>query len=207
MLSHFTLVFATFFILNACLASPDANQRPETGQVPLKSSATTPAHVAYQQVEWPELMPAEDLEALSNPPEYIVNIEDGSIEDQIGNQLKGAMESASDDRYQQALVSANVVSGMNNRNIRIPGFIVPLEFDDDQSITRFFLVPFFGACIHVPPPPPNQIILVDYPDGFKVSVLYDPVWISGKLKTTLTENDVAKSAYSMNMDKIEPYRE
>ena len=152
-------------------------------------------------------MPKKDLEALLNPPSYITDVEDGSLEDQISNQLQQSLATASDDRYQQALVSTKVVADLNKQSIRIPGFIVPLEFGDDQVITQFFLVPYFGACIHVPPPPPNQIILVNYPKGLKVDVLYEPFWIYGILKTTLTENTIATSAYSIEMSKYEVYKE
>ena len=140
-----------------------------------------------------------------NPPDYIDEIEDGSIEDQISSEVKNTIAAASDDRYQQALVSTRVKNALDNRVVRIPGFIVPLEFSDDQNVTQFFLVPYFGACLHVPPPPPNQIILVNYPQGLQLGALYDPFWITGKLSTTITENEVATSAYSIQMDDYQPY--
>ena len=159
----------------------------------------------FETIEWETLIHPDDLQALLNPPEYLANIEDGSFEDQISNGIRGAIEQANDDPYQQALVSTRVVSDMDGKGIRLPGFIVPLEFNDNQVITQFFLVPFFGACIHVPPPPPNQIILVNAPQGLVIEALYDPFWVSGTLHTTLTENDVATSAYSLDMDSFEPY--
>ncbi|NQX89485.1 MAG: DUF3299 domain-containing protein [Halioglobus sp.] len=158
-----------------------------------------------QTIEWTDLIPEEDLEALLNPPDYIDEIEDGSIEDQISSEVKNTIAAASDDRYQQALVSTRVKNALDNRVVRIPGFIVPLEFSDDQNVTQFFLVPYFGACLHVPPPPPNQIILVNYPQGLQLGALYDPFWITGKLSTTITENEVATSAYSIQMDDYQPY--
>jgi len=94
---------------------------------------------------------------------------------------------------------------MDGQAIRIPGFIVPIEFDDEQTITQFFLVPFFGACIHVPPPPPNQILFVEYPEGLKVDDLYDPFWLSGVVKIALTENNMATAAYSFKMQHYEIY--
>ena len=160
---------------------------------------------AFTTVKWVDLMPKEDLDAILNPPSYVTDIEDGSSEDQVVGKLKNNNVPASDDRYQQALVSKRVVPEMDGRAIRIPGFVVPLEFDDDQTITQFFLVPFFGACIHVPPPPPNQIILVDYSKGLILEALYDPFWISGVLKTSLTENDMATSAYSLKLHYYEAY--
>lgn len=159
----------------------------------------------YRTVEWPDLMPEEDLQALLNPPEALNDIPDGSAEDQISSQIQGAIAQASDSRYQQALVSTRVVPEFDGQKIRLPGFIVPLEFGEDQTITRFFLVPYFGACIHVPPPLPNQIVYAQYDKGFKLEALYDPFWLSGTLSTELIENDMATAAYSMTVDRLEPY--
>jgi len=151
-------------------------------------------------------MPQEDLDALMNPPEYLNDISDGSLEDQINSQLQGAM-SADDSRYQQALSSAQIKPEFNNKKVKIPAFIVPLEYDDEQKVTEFFLVPYFGACIHVPPPPPNQIIFAAYEEGMSLEALYDAFWIRGTLQTSLTENDTASSAYSIAIDSIELYTE
>lgn len=170
------------------------------------AAANKPAKpTEFKTIEWPDLMPQQDLDALLNPPEYLANIEDGSPEDQISSQISSSIAAAKDDRYQQALVSTNIKPEMNGQAVRIPGFIVPLEFSDEQVITEFFVVPFFGACIHVPPPPPNQIIYVKYPKGFKLESLYDPFWLSGVLKTTLIENDVATAAYAMEVHLMEDY--
>ena len=161
----------------------------------------------YKTVEWVDLLPKDDLEALLNPPEYVTNIEENSTEDVISNRLRSNASNAKADRYQQALNSSRIVSKMNGSAIRIPGFIVPLEFDDKQTITQFFLVPWFGACIHLPPPPPNQIILTNYPKGLKLESLYEPFWISGVLKTSLVENELASAAYVLEMNAYEPYSE
>lgn len=161
----------------------------------------------YTTIDWTDLIPQQDLEALENPPAYLDEIEDGSEEDQISGQLQSQRDIDPNDPYQQALVSTRIKPEYNNQLVRLPGFIVPLEFDDNQVVTRFFFVPFFGACIHVPPPPPNQIIYSKFDKGIQLEVLYDPFWIQGKLITELIENDVAKSAYTMEVDLIEPYEE
>lgn len=162
----------------------------------------------YRSIEWTDLMPREDLDALLKPPESLNDIPDGSAEDQIASQLQLAIKQASDSRYQQALVSTRVVPAFDGQAIRMPGFIVPLAFgEDEQRVTKFFLVPYFGACIHVPPPPPNQIVYAEYDKGFKLKSLYDPLWISGVLSTTLIENDMATAAYTIKVDRLEPYTE
>lgn len=159
----------------------------------------------YTVIEWLDLIPQDDLDALLNPPDYLNEIEDGSAEDQISSKISNTISAAKDDRYQQALVSTSIKSEMDGRSVRIPGYIVPLEFNGDQIVTEFFLVPFFGACIHVPPPPPNQIIYVRYPEGLTLEALYVPFWISGTLKTSLIENDMATAAYAMEMQSYEEY--
>tara|TARA_B110001469_G_scaffold124702_1_gene138833 strand:- start:749 stop:1327 length:579 start_codon:yes stop_codon:yes gene_type:complete len=162
---------------------------------------------AYRSIEWVDLLPKDDLDALMSPPEDINDIEDGSEYDQISNQLSNALSLASDSRYQQALTSVNVRPEYNKQKIRLPGFIVPITTNKDQRVTAFFLVPYFGACIHMPPPPPNQIIFAEYKEGVNGNSIYDPYWVEGTLYTTLTENDMATSAYSFTVDKVELYQE
>ena len=179
----------------------------DMAKIPTSSTLTSSTVTEFITVKWTDLMPKEDLDVLLNPPSYVTDIEDGSFEDQISNQIQNTLAEANDDRYQQALNSTGIIPEMNGKGIRIPGFIVPLEFDDEQTITQFFLVPFFGACIHVPPPPPNQIIFVNYPQGLKLKALYDPFWVKGILKTSLIKNDMATAAYSMDMQTYEAYTE
>ena len=73
---------------------------------------------------------------------------------------------------------------LNGSTVKIPGFVIPLE-GDENTVTEFLLVPYFGACIHVPPPPPNQIIYVKFPQGAPIQQLWDVVYVIGTLKTCL----------------------
>ena len=52
-----------------------------------------------------------------------------------------------------------IVEEYNGKQVKLPGFVVPLEYSDKGRVKEFLLVPYFGACIHYPPPPPNQISL------------------------------------------------
>jgi hypothetical protein len=74
-------------------------------------------------------------------------------------------------------VNENIVG----QTIRLPGYLLPLSMVDRKAV-EFLLVPTVGACIHVPPPPANQIVFVRYEDGFEIDGLYEPVWISGEIK-------------------------
>lgn len=172
----------------------------------------------FDPVQWVDLIPKSDLDALLNPPQSLLSIPDGSAEDfipedplaqAVENAIGGSQQlpSAEEQAYYAALKSTNINKEMTDKDVRIAGFIVPLEYGDDQVITEFFLVPYFGACIHVPPPPPNQIVYVKYPKGLTLDALYDPFWIEGKLQTEIVENDLALSAYSLSAEGVKPYSE
>jgi hypothetical protein len=160
----------------------------------------------YQTIEWADLLPDADFLALMEPPEELNNIEDGSLDDQLSSQVFNALSLAGDSRYQQALVSTNVRSEYNQQKVRIAGFVVPITAEG-QMVTEFFLVPYYGACIHMPPPPPNQLIFSQFSKSIKIDDIYYPYWVEGTLSTTLTENDLAISAYSLNIDNMSKYTE
>ena len=90
------------------------------------------------------------------------------------------------------------------KQIRIPGYVVPLDAERMQS-SEFLLVPYFGACVHSPLPPANQIILVKPPKGSKVRTM-DAIWVNGTLLEGKTNSDAGTSTYILNADKITPYR-
>ena len=184
-------------------------RRPGIAAVLLCSLWVAPAAESseYSNIAWTDLIPPEELEILRNPPAYITDVEEGSAEDKAGGQFRSSAAADSDDPYQRALASTNVNEALNGKEVRIPGFVVPLEFHDYNTITQFLLVPYFGACIHLPAPPPNQIILVNAPDGFELGALYEPFWFSGVMKTSVTENDTATSAYALDMQEFERYEE
>ena len=98
-----------------------------------------------------------------------------------------------------------IVPELNGKRVKVPGFVVPIDIDDQQVTTRFFLVPYFGACIHVPPPAPNQIIYVNYPEGLTLEALYQPYWIKGTLLTGMTSNEIATALYLMHANEYERY--
>ena len=99
----------------------------------------------------------------------------------------------------------NTVADLNNKKIRIPAYIVPLDFSAKGSYKEFLLAPYFGACIHTPPPPPNQIIYVKANPPAKIADIWGAVWAEGILTTTRHENGVGSAAYTLKLTKIEHY--
>ncbi len=90
--------------------------------------------------------------------------------------------------------------------VRIPGFVVPLEESKD-GVKEFLLVPYFGACIHSPPPPANQIIHVLPKSPAKSAKSMDAVWITGTLATLKTDSYMGAASYRIDATGVEPYAE
>jgi len=94
---------------------------------------------------------------------------------------------------------------LNNSRIKLPGHLVPLE-EVAAGHTEFLLVPYFGACIHTPPPPANQIVLVvpAKPAGGFRSM--DTVWVSGILRTTRSNSPMGASGYRLESAQVERFK-
>lgn len=108
------------------------------------------------------------------------------------------------DEQVQTNLDAPVIEELHGDKVRIPGYVVQLE-GDDRKVTEFLLVPYFGACIHVPPPPPNQIIHVRFPEGVPYSVTYDAVWVSGTINVDRKESDIAVTGYQIDAAEVVSY--
>lgn len=112
-----------------------------------------------------------------------------------------------------ALRALDVTSGdipkdlrsMNGMQIKIPGFIIPLE-DNQDIVKEFLFVPSPMACVHVPPPPPNQIIHVKMASGKIAKMSYGPVWLFGKLIISENAGKLIRSSYEMVGVVTEPYQ-
>ncbi|MBM4221962.1 MAG: DUF3299 domain-containing protein [Gammaproteobacteria bacterium] len=102
--------------------------------------------------------------------------------------------------------SSNPVHSLNGQYVKLPGYIVPLESDEGGLLQEFLLVPYFGACIHVPPPPPNQIVYVRLSKPFDFYDMSQPYWIIGTISTKRWAGEVADTDYVMAGDRIEMFR-
>ncbi len=106
---------------------------------------------------------------------------------------------------QQSLVGG-VREELDGSQVKIPGFVIPLE-GDENIITEFLLVPYFGACIHVPPPPPNQIIYVKFEEGAPIQQLWDVVYVVGTLKTEVISHELAETGYLIEGVAVQDYED
>ena len=159
----------------------------------------------FEEIEWIQLMPKDDLHALLNPPDFLVNIQDGSKQDSMASLSEVAEENEAVRRFEQALTSVRVIESFDKKAVKIPGFMVPLKSDEQQRVTEFFIVPYFGACLHMPPPPPNQMIYGKVTEGFKLSQLTEPFWFEGVIHIETTNNLTGTSTYTMVLDNIQVF--
>ena len=101
---------------------------------------------------------------------------------------------------------APVVDELDKKKIRIPGFAVPLA-GDEKGITEFLLVPYMGACIHVPAPPTNQIVYVEASKKpLSMQMIYDAFWVTGTISVSGRTSQYADTGYSLTADGFEVYQ-
>ncbi|GEM78920.1 DUF3299 domain-containing protein [Vibrio superstes] len=109
-------------------------------------------------------------------------------------------DETSTDVAEQPLIGT-VRSELNNTVVKIPGFVIPIE-GTSMAVKEFLLVPFYGACIHVPPPPQNQLIHVVMEDFAEIKGMWEVVYVTGTLTTQAFEHDLANVGYRIDGNKI-----
>jgi uncharacterized protein len=96
---------------------------------------------------------------------------------------------------------APLVTSLDGMKVRIGGYMVPLGFDGFE-VREFLLAPYVGACIHVPPPPPNQIIYVESAEGVNIDNPFEPVWVVGTLSTKSVTTELADVGYRIVAESV-----
>lgn len=148
-----------------------------------------------REIGWEELMPEGEEERLAQlyQQQMALLYSGGPI----------AEGSAADQMIQ--IGTFNTVAELNETKVRIPGYTVPFEFGANAEISEFLLVPYYGACLHAPPPPPNQTVFAITDEPIKLRNLAQAVWIEGTMFTQTQESELADAAYTIRVDKVETY--
>jgi hypothetical protein len=161
-----------------------------------------------QVMEWPDLVPPE-----GQGETVQFDIDTSSRE---GAPSKEDFPEFSEEDYNLALLDIGDMRSMqmqgsairtelDGRIVRIAGYVTPVGFDDTK-VTDFLLVPFLGACIHVPPPPANQIVYVGGVEGLSIEDLYEPIWVTGTLRANPVATVLADVGYRLENATVEPYQ-
>ena len=161
-------------------------------------SGTTPSAAAaagVRTIGWEALSPPE-----WDPFKEFRGVNLGALQD--GDPKAAEMMK----RMREVWDNAPVNRALVGQAVRIPGFVVPLE-DTKEGLKEFLLVPYFGACVHSPPPPSNQIIHVLPKSAVKGLRSMDAVWITGTLQNTQTDSYMGASSWRVEAVNVAPYTE
>jgi hypothetical protein len=155
--------------------------------IALALAATAPAIASdLREIDWLEMIPPDELAELEKMSEIQIDHNSETPAPVLG--------------------SARTVQKMDGVQGKLPGYIVPLATDERNRVTEFFLVPYYGACIHVPPPPANQIVYVKPDEPVENVQIWSPYWIEGTMQIRQQQNEVASASYSFDATRIVPYQ-
>lgn len=206
---------ALLLLLGGCAAETESDESGAADTVPVAETNAKPI-----ELTWEELMPkGEEAKLEELYSDYYAELERKFQEEMADSEAgEGAASTQSDPQSIASTIvegsandtmdqvgTFNVVEELNGKRIRLPGYVVPFDFNSDANYSEFLLVPYFGACLHTPPPPPNQIVFVKAEQAANIDNIYDPVWVEGVLKTGRFDSDLANSAYELTLDKVEAY--
>ncbi len=171
------------------------------------------AQDAVQTLRWEDLLPEGEDEILAALYSDFYKDQEKQLREQMPLSqaakaevdIMSLVEEGSADDTMEQIGTYNVVEDLNGARVRLPGYVVPLDFNAESEYDEFLLVPYFGACLHTPPPPPNQIIFVTSSPAQKIGDIYEPVWVEGVMKTGQFGSDLGNSAYELTLSKLEPY--
>jgi hypothetical protein len=157
------------------------------GGIPDKSS--------YRELRWEELMPPS-----WNPQKLFDTLKLDELSDDDPRAAK-ALEA-----FAEEWRNAPANKELQGKRIKIPGYVAPLDWENASGLKEFLLVPYFGACIHVPPPPANQIIHITMDTPLKKIGSMAAVWVYGELLLEMNDSGLmGASSYRMKPDKVEAY--
>jgi hypothetical protein len=181
--------------LGLCVLATAAGAAATSASQPIGGSGVSQPVAAgtFREIKWDDLVPKDwdPLKQFKNINFSLMNDSDPRANEMLK-------------RMRETWDNAPTNNEMDGASVRIPGYLVPLE-ETKAGLKEFLLVPYFGACIHTPPPPANQIIYVKAekpPKGFHSM---DTVWVSGTLKTLRSDSYMGASGYRMDAMVVERY--
>lgn len=150
-------------------------------------SVVNPCFAAsYAEITWDTLVPQEARTLLrKTKPRYVDHSGDAATQEFSKGHLM-------------------LESSLSEKQVRMPGFVVPIDTDGSQ-VFSFFLVPYFGACIHVPPPPPNQLVFITATQGIEIDSINIPIWVEGTMSLDPTAHSLGYSGYKLTLDSYDIY--
>ena len=180
----------------ALLAAPLANaQTSERRTGERLAPPAAKASASYREIGWEDLLPKG-----WDPMAPFKGLDLARLNDRDPRAIE-AME-----KLQALWAEAPVEPSLRGSKVRIPGFIIPLDRQGDL-VSELLLVPYFGACIHTPPPPANQIIHVVLKKPASGLRMMDAYWINGTLDLARGDTGLGVYGYRLKAEALQPYVE
>jgi hypothetical protein len=184
------VTLSALLVVSLCSAVAQSVTPPPVGTpAPVVKPGPKAPVGAARELDWDELLPQDVRARFSGGPPPPTH-------DTLG---EGGLAA-------QQMMDFSINKALDGALIKIPGFIVPLDVGKDGLVTDFFLVPYFGACIHVPPPPPNQIVHVRISKGIALDSIYEAYWITGRMKVVNKSTRLGAAAYQLAASDVEIYK-
>lgn len=183
-----TLVNRRLLLTGGCafLSSLVDLRRATAGDAPAAPKPSEKPREA-RMVDWDELLPLKERRQAEDPKALMHDYlnEEGPSMKQTGSFATNAK--------------------LHGAFVKVPGFVVPITLSREGIVGEFLLVPYYGACVHLPPPPPNQIVYVKLQKPVRITTVWEPYWVTGVMTTARKETRMASSAYTLSGEKLERY--
>ncbi len=213
----FIVPVSALFLLSACSDAPQNASPAVNDTAPPVASAETSQEESspYWGVEpgeplpivWSDLLPEGALDEYFRQQEEFYERLEMRLQAEatrLSDVTAGAeIEEGSDLDYMPQFGTFETVADIGGTLIRIPGYVVPFNFETDDRYTEFLFVPSQGACIHTPPPPPNQVIYVRAEDAARVEDIWAPYYLEGVISIERNENDLGNAAYTVDLSSLD----
>jgi len=152
------------------------------------------AEEAVRELTWDDLIPEGYM-----PEDLLSQLDTSKLADDDPETIRIYEE------LRQKWAESPADDSLDGQLVKLPGFVVPLD-GGPKAVSEFLMVPFFGGCIHVPPPPANQTVLVDVLDEKGTEYeMFDTVWVTGIIRVERIEEELGTAGYRIDARKIEPY--
>jgi hypothetical protein len=156
---------------------------------PKAAPKSKPKTNELQELDWRDLLPEDERKHYSaNAP--------APVHGALGEGGPPALQT----------ITTTVNADLDQARVRLPGFIVPIGEPKNGIVREFYLVPYIGEDIHVPPPPSNQMVYVRSATGIEAEAVHEAYWVTGKMRVEPRSTPLGTSAYSLVADKIEQYQ-
>ena len=208
---------SALLLLSACSDAPQNPSSEVNDTAPPGASAETSPeeNSPYRGVEpgeplpivWSDLLPEGALDEYFRQQEEFYERLEMRLQAEatrLSDVTAGAeIEEGSDLDYMPQFGTFDTVDDIDGTLIRIPGYVVPFTFETDDRYTEFLFVPSQGACIHTPPPPPNQVIYVRAEEAARVEDIWAPYYLEGVISIERNENDLGNAAYTVDLSSLD----